>query len=115
MTTKILHCGFVDPTAADPIETLLDLMTREPLEPWLEPFLEPPDVDGVVKIGGGFFSVTFAFTIHTDDATLLDRFRVAIAANIARPDYLDAKRERAEQDAAREARFRAFLADARAR
>ena len=115
MTTKILHCGFVDPTAADPIETLLDLMTREPLEPWLEPFLEPTAPDGTVRIGGAFFGVTFAFHLHTDDRALIARFHAAISANTARPDYLDAKRERAEQDAAREARLRAFLADARAR
>ena len=113
MTTKIIHCGFVNPEEADPIETLFALMEREPLEPWLAPFIDEPDADGVAKIGGNFYTTTFAFTIHTDDPVLLARFRAAIAVNVARPDYVEAAREREKQDAEREARLHRFITDAR--
>ena len=104
MTTNIIHCGFVDPAERDPIEALLALMAVEPLEPWLAPF-EDTRADGVSRFGG----------IHTDELALIRRLRAAIAANIARPEYVEAKRIRAEQDAARAARERIFIEDARRR
>ena len=114
MTTNIIHCGFVDPAERDPIEALLALMAAEPLEPWLAPF-EDTRADGVSRFGGNFFETTFAFTIHTDELALIRRLRAAIAANIARPEYVEAKRIRAEYDAARAVREWSFIEDARLR
>jgi len=90
------------------------MMASEPLEPWLAPF-EDTRADGVSRFGGNFFTTSFAFTIHTDELALIARLRAAIAANIARPEYAEAKRLRAEQDAARAARERIFIEDARRR
>jgi hypothetical protein len=104
----------VDPAEQDPIEALLALMEREPLEPWLAPF-EDTALPHAVRFSGNFFTTSFAFSVHTDELALIQRLRAAIAANIARPEYVEAARLRAEYDAARAARERIFIEDARRR
>ena len=55
----------------------------EPTDDWA-----PDGSDGEVHVSGNFLTYSHTFSITTSDPSLIERFRVALELNLARPDYL---------------------------
>ena len=88
--------------AADPIETLLEVLDREPLDHTFERYgnfimpltaatlLAPhrhPELLGLTEFWGNFARVSHVFCIRTDDPALIATLTAAIRRNQEREDY----------------------------
>lgn len=79
----------------DSIDTLLDLLAREPLDPTFEQYgnFMHPGPDGMTTFFGNFNQWSHVFRIDTDDPAVITALRRAIRTNQRRPSYRAAKRE----------------------
>lgn len=90
MTTTIIHNGhewFDKPP--EPIDTLLAMLAREPLDPVHEPFIIER-ADAVSVFSGNFHTVAHPFTIETDDPAVCKQLTEAIRANQKTAGYREA-------------------------
>jgi len=106
----------------DTIETLLELLSREPLRPdfekfgnfithpvcrgvknpawtwgsdapeWINGPLIYPENPGAVRFWGNFLNVSHVFSIDTDEPEIIDRLTAAIRANQASAAYKDGRK-----------------------
>ena len=92
--------------APDSLETLLAVLTREPLDPRFEEYgnfaidlsLEQRDQPpGTIRFWGNFYALSHVFSIDTDEQPIIDQLMAAIRANQQTQAYADAKREIQEQ------------------
>ena len=97
--------------APDSIETLLEVLSREPLDPRFEKYgnffadvelrigihvgrgkyvdgdLIYPEYPNARRFFGNFANLSHVFTIDTDEPEVISKLVAAIRANQARPDY----------------------------
>lgn len=103
MTTTVNYVGTTwAGQGLDRIEDLMAALARETLDPTFEEFgnfvleSEPPAIPaGYVRFWGNFYTLSYVFSVDTDDLALIKRLTDAIRANQATPAYAQAKAERA--------------------
>lgn len=98
--TDIHYIGHSEEDGA--LERLFEMLASHPLQRSFEEhgdFIEPPvwdsppskwapdGSDGEIHFNGNFDTYAFAFSLATNDPALIDRLRVAVEANRARPDF----------------------------
>lgn len=88
--TTIIHNGNWPADQPKPLEALLDLLAREPLDPTHEPFAMNSDT-AVVLFLGNFHTVSHPFSIETDDPAVCAQLIEAIKANRRTVAYAEAK------------------------
>jgi hypothetical protein len=109
----------------DTLETLLEVLTREPLDPMFAAYgdfvidlsrEQPDQPPGTLRFWGNFYALSHVFSIDTNEPPIIDQLTTAIRANQQTPAYATAKQEHAEHarkaaaiQAARDARRRADI------
>lgn len=118
MSTFIHYVGHSDPAQVDQIDLLLMTLANEPLDPMFEEFghfaeiakayvvdayntevqLDPPlSRIGTVHFHGNFYNYSLAFSVFSDDPTVISQITAAIRENIAMPGYKAARDERRQE------------------
>jgi hypothetical protein len=88
----------------DPLETLLDMLDKEPLDPRFKrfdapvvrgdyPLGVPEEFEGTHHFHGNFYRVSHPFSVFTNDKDVIAKLTAACEKNIASDAYKAAARE----------------------